>query len=58
MNQIIRIIFDDYINFEYAKILAKGIEKELGNIAAIEVYEEEFTDEDKEDGQEQRQGTK
>ena len=54
MNQVIRIIFDDPVRREDMTLLIEQLEKTLGNIAAIEVYEQEFKDED-ENGQEQRE---
>ncbi len=50
MNQVIRIIFDDPITYKWAKLYADILAEELGNYAAIEIYEEEFKDEDDKDG--------
>ncbi len=50
MNQVIRIIFDDPVDNERAKNFFETIQGWLGDIAAIEVYEEEFKDEEDKDG--------
>lgn len=57
MNQVIRIIFDDLIPREYADFVVERMNEwmKLGNHAAIEVYEQEFEDEDENDGEEQRE---
>ena len=55
MNQVIRIIFDDNISYDQVKLYAKLIETSFSRVAAIEFYEEEFTDEEDENGQEQRE---
>jgi hypothetical protein len=54
MNQVIRIIFDDPVDRGYADIIAAKLQEWVGDVSAIEVYEEEF--EENENGQEQRQG--
>ncbi len=52
MNQVIRIIFDDPIPREYADFVVDRLNEwlKLGDHAAIEVYEEEFKDEEDKNG--------
>ena len=50
MNQVIRIIFDDDVNYEFAKDVSKLLEQVYGTMAAISLSEREY-----EDGEEQRQ---
>ena len=58
MNQVIRIIFDDTFSKYDVRKAGELIIHYYGDVAAIEVYEEEFTDEENKDGEEQWQGTK